>query len=441
MTRPDTTRSDTPTVRLLSTEQIDSFSHRWPDDVEVFNQGWECRVTVEGTSLKVRHGIGQRNAYGRERIHSVTFVNGLPTVEGVEADDYGDSHALLSLLRRPDGHLVRLAKEIPPGYGELRVVHHEHEIRAPYSRRSLAVKLRADDLEAWVTHAVLRAVMKGHLPSPDRTAVPQSRTRPTSEALARMSAREVGRVADALASYGRELTAQGSGRVPQFTPDTEANRLVVENPFAFLLGVIFDQGVVAEKAWRAPYELRRRLGHLDPQRFSAERKAVEEAVRGPPALHRYVGKLPRWIVSAAKRVVQHYAGDAERLWNDGPTARELETRLRKFEGIAQKKAAMAVNILARDLRKPIRDLEGTDIAYDVHVRRVFLRTGLAERDDPAHMISVARGLHPEQPGIFDLAAWDIGRTWCHAQAPDCPKCVLTSVCPKEIDRAATVTGA
>src|SRR5439155_12110026 len=49
----------------------------------------------------------------------------------------------------------------------------------------------------------------------------------------------------------------------------------------------------------------------------------------------------------------------------------------------------AVEILHRDLGVPIRDLTGTDIAYDVHVRRVFLRTRLVESDDLDHMVEVA----------------------------------------------------
>ncbi len=70
---------------------------------------------------------------------------------------------------------------------------------------------------------------------------------------------------------------------------------------------------------------------------------------------------------------------------------------------------MAVEILARDFGIPIHDISGIDIAYDVHLRRVFLRAGLAEHDDVTHMVNVARTLHPERPGALDLPAWDMGR--------------------------------
>jgi len=153
-------------------------------------------------------------------------------------------------------------------------------------------------------------------------------------------------------------------------------RLVIDDPFAFLLAVILDQGIKAERAWAGPYLLKLRLGHLDPARIAADPGAVQNAVKTPPTLQRYVNKIPAWIVAAASRVLRDYDSDAARIWTD-QSAQEVQRRLDAFEGIGQKKAAMAVEILARDLRVPIRDLEGSDIAYDVHVRRVFLRTGLA----------------------------------------------------------------
>lgn len=101
---------------------------------------------------------------------------------------------------------------------------------------------------------------------------------------------------------------------------------------------------------------------------------------------------------------------------------------------------MAVEILERDLRVPIRDLHGSDIAYDVHVRRVFLRTGLADRDDVDHIVAAGRRLYPERPGAIDFPMWDIGRRWCRPGVPRCSECVLFSVCPRLVDRAANVYG-
>jgi endonuclease III len=117
---------------------------------------------------------------------------------------------------------------------------------------------------------------------------------------------------------------------------------------------------------------------------------------------------------------------------------ELQRRFNEFDGIGQKKAAMAVEILERDLGVPIALMDCSDIAFDVHVRRVFLRSRLADRDDADHMIAVARELHRSRPGALDFPAWHIGCSWCHAGTPDCGDCPLTHVCPKDIERAARV---
>jgi endonuclease III len=101
---------------------------------------------------------------------------------------------------------------------------------------------------------------------------------------------------------------------------------------------------------------------------------------------------------------------------------------------------MAVEILERDLRVPLTDLSGSDIAYDVHVRRVFLRTGLVDHDDINHMVAVARTLHPERPGALDNPAWDVGRRWCRTGVPDCVTCPLLVACPRLIKRGDVVRG-
>ncbi len=129
------------------------------------------------------------------------------------------------------------------------------------------------------------------------------------------------------------------------------------------------------------------------------------------------------------------------IWSGEPSAEELQERFELFEGIGQKKSAMAVELLARVFRVPLRLLGGSDVAVDVHVRRVFLRSGLAERDDVQHIIAAARSANPDRPGALDYPAWEIGRIWCRPTAPDCGGCPIGAVCPRLIDRAADVRGA
>lgn len=193
---------------------------------------------------------------------------------------------------------------------------------------------------------------------------------------------------------------QISSLEPTFTPDADADVLIKRGGFPFLLAVICDQGIMAERAWAIPHRLEARLGHLDPARIAADPGAVLAAFEEPPSLHRFNPTVAAWVVAAAERVLAEYGGDAERIWSDEPTAVELIRRLGAFKGIGQKKAAMAVEILARDLKRPITDFAGSDIAYDVHVRRVMMRTGLAERDEVGHMVAVARDLFPARPACW-----------------------------------------
>ena len=160
----------------------------------------------------------------------------------------------------------------------------------------------------------------------------------------------------------------------------------------------------------------------------------------PPMLHRFKDKTPMRVAKAAQRVISHYGGDASNIWNDFPTAIDLQNRLAAFAGIGQKKAAMAVEMLERDFGVAVRGLEGGDIAYDVHVRRVMLRTGLAGADDLDEMIESARRLCPDRPGSLDYPIWDIGRRWCRPQAPECDACRLATACPRHLDRSRDIQG-
>ena len=225
-----------------------------------------------------------------------------------------------------------------------------------------------------------------------------------------------------------------------YTPNAEANEMVLDDPFAFLIAVIFDQGITAERAWAAPYLLKQRLGYFDALRMSDDLEGVRRAIQEPPMLHRFKENMARWVVNAARLVVSEYGGDASKIWSDSPTATRLRERFSAFDGIGQKKAAMAVELLERDLGVVVRNLQGSDIAYDVHVRRVLLRTGLATRDDLNAMVNRTRELYPERPGSLDFPLWDIGRRWCRPQNPDCYNCPLVTVCPKFLDRTAQIKG-
>lgn len=240
-------------------------------------------------------------------------------------------------------------------------------------------------------------------------------------------------VAALLVSLGEELSASGAAQVGDaFTDVVAADALVKTSPNAFLLGVLFTQGIPAERAWAGPWRLSQRLGHLDLTRMAAEADAVEAAFVQPPCLHRFKRTLPRWVSSAACRLLGEYDGDASRIWRLGSTVSEVSERLSAFDGIGRKKAAMAVEILQRHFGVELGGPEDGRVAYDVHVRRVFLRSGLADADTPDAIEAASAEAHPEAPGRLDLPAWLVGREWCRPNAPACEACPLGSACERRV---------
>ena len=422
-------------IEVLSAQEIPPFSYRWPADVEQFSTGWEMKVRYGENIHQVRHGIGGRDCFGRHRVHTVTWLDGKPMVEGAEAEDYSSTNDLVSVLKEYGGNRdARTREEVDPDYSNFRIERHCDAIDGPNARHGLALRIERDDLQAWAHHALLRAHAKD-LVAKKKTVAPGLIT---IEAPPEVNADTRKRVTESLLEFDRRLAA---GQAASFTPDAAADAFVRKDAFAFLVAVICDEQVRFETAWAAPLKLKQRLGHWDIQRIANERDNVLAAFSVRPALHRWVSTTAIRVVEAAVRVIERYEGDASRIWNDEPSAAELRDRFESFVGIGQKKSAMAVEILERALRVPLRQLAGSDVAVDVHVRRVFLRSGLAERDDIRHMVQVARSANPDRPGALDYPAWEIGRVWCRPTNPNCADCPIGLVCPRLIDRAAGVRGA
>lgn len=258
----------------------------------------------------------------------------------------------------------------------------------------------------------------------------------------RFESRTAHEVVDALLRFGDELDVVEASRLSTVLTDNEpANVFLLSDAWGFLCGVICDYQMPADRAWATPYNLAQRLGGWSVELVAGNSAKVEKAFLGPPAIHRFPNQTSGFVIDGARRIIDDYGGDAAAVWSDQPTARELQKRFEAFKGISQKKAAMAVEILFAQMGVEIKEMSGSDIAYDVHVRRVMLRTGLAERDTVTHMVERARELHPERPGALDLPMWEVGRTWCHKTSPRCDRCVVGSQCPRLVEAADGVRGA
>ena len=234
-----------------------------------------------------------------------------------------------------------------------------------------------------------------------------------------------------LLAYGRELEVSSAAQVDgSFSGHAEADALIEAEPNAFLIGMLFTQGIPAERAWAGPWLLRERLGTLDLEYLSTHLAEVRAAVQQPPMLHRFKETLPRWISAAAGRLRADYSGDASNIWPSGSSVADVTGRLSAFEGIGRKKAVMAAEILTRHFAVGLTGRECGQVAYDVHVRRVFLRSGIVEVDTIEAVEAAAAAACPEAPGTLDLAAWLIGRDWCRPRRPLCDDCRLGASCAR-----------
>jgi uncharacterized HhH-GPD family protein len=238
-------------------------------------------------------------------------------------------------------------------------------------------------------------------------------------------------VGGALLAYGRELDDAAAAQVGgSFSGSPPADALLESDPNAFLIGVLFTQGIPAERAWQGPYLLRERLGTIEPSFLAHNPEAVRAAMQLAPMLHRFKETMPRWISRAAVRLVEQYDGQAANIWPDGAHVLAVVERLVEFDGIGRKKAVMAAEILARHYGVALEGRECGQVAYDVQVRRVFLRTGLASLDRPDAIEAAAAAICPESPGSLDLAAWLVGRETCRPKSPLCDRCRLGDYCPR-----------
>lgn len=138
-------------------------------------------------------------------------------------------------------------------------------------------------------------------------------------------------------------------RLP-FTGDDEADRLLVDEPLALLIGFALDQQVTVQKAFSGPAELKRRLGHLDAARIAATDPATLDAVfRERPALHRFPGSMAGKVQQLTEAVARDYDGDVRRIWTEAKDGPELQRRLLALPGIGEMKARSLIAILGKRL--------------------------------------------------------------------------------------------
>jgi uncharacterized HhH-GPD family protein len=135
------------------------------------------------------------------------------------------------------------------------------------------------------------------------------------------------------------------------TGDEAADRLLEEEPLALLIGMLLDQQVPMEKAFHSPYDLKERLGgRLDADTIAAmEPDGLKRLFADRPALHRFPGSMADRTGDLCRALVEHYGGDAERVWASATTGDDLLANLRALPGFGEQKAKIFIALLAKRL--------------------------------------------------------------------------------------------
>jgi uncharacterized HhH-GPD family protein len=130
-----------------------------------------------------------------------------------------------------------------------------------------------------------------------------------------------------------------------FTDSDEANALIARDPLALLVGFALDQQVTVQKAFAGPLALQERLGGLDAWQLATT--DLEPVFRERPVIHRFPGSMAKRVNALAAHLVEHYGGEAARVWEDASTPEELDANVRGLPGFGEVKASGLLGVLAK----------------------------------------------------------------------------------------------
>jgi len=132
--------------------------------------------------------------------------------------------------------------------------------------------------------------------------------------------------------------------------DDDADKVLSEDPFALLVGMLLDQQYPMEHAFRGPWKILSRFGTLEPAAIAAaDPDAFADLCSTPPAIHRYGRSMAGRVQQLAQVVRDDYAGHAERLWTEAADADDLLARLRALPGYGDQKARIFAALVGKQL--------------------------------------------------------------------------------------------
>ncbi len=133
--------------------------------------------------------------------------------------------------------------------------------------------------------------------------------------------------------------------------EPRADELLSRDPLALLIGMVLDQQIPLERAFKSPYDLKERLGgRLDAAEIAAmDPEELARVFAQPPALHRFHSSNAKRVQDLCRLLVERYGGKAERVWRSAADGTELLANVKALPGFGDQKARIFVALLGKQL--------------------------------------------------------------------------------------------
>jgi uncharacterized HhH-GPD family protein len=135
------------------------------------------------------------------------------------------------------------------------------------------------------------------------------------------------------------------------TGNDEADALLATDPLALVIGMVLDQQIPLERAFRSPFELKERLGgSLDAGAIaSMDPDALAEIFGAKPALHRFPSSMARRVQDVCRLIMDTYDGDAAAIWTSAANGKELLAHVTALPGFGVQKARIFIALLGKQM--------------------------------------------------------------------------------------------
>ena len=135
------------------------------------------------------------------------------------------------------------------------------------------------------------------------------------------------------------------------TGDPVADKLLNDDPFALLTGMLLDQQYPMKHAFAGPRKIADRMNGFNITKIATtDLDTFIQLCITPPAIHRYGGSMARRIHALALHIIDNYDGRTDGIWTTGrpkPDGPEVLKRLKALPGFGDQKAKIFLALLGK----------------------------------------------------------------------------------------------